>query len=557
MLTACGASSDTEVTGTVQQNNPQQPDTQHINQSVSSDGEYELTNNSTSALGTNTNSIRDYGTNLPFIDIFKTARHFSEVDWLTDGNVQYDSQGWPTDLGGGRAGVLMLTQFEPGMAPSGHYTVLYEGDGDLQYQKMASLVSHQPGRDIIDVQLDRDYAIELLITRSNPGNPVRNIHVLLPGGVCASDITARVDGASACPNNDYLSFEDNYEQLLFNPAYLDYMKDFKVIRFMDMMRSNDSDVKDWSDWVKYDDAVWSSKIGDTPGQNRTGVPVEVMVKLANIVNADPWFTLPHQASDDFNRRFASYVRDNLKPTLQAHIEYSNEVWNGIFDQYDYAKARGQQLNLDADANIAGYKYYARRSVEIFRLWEDVFGGTARLKRIIGSHAARTYLSDTYLSYENTAQYTDALAIAPYFGGDIGNISSIRSVEEVFSALENTYTLASDTIEAQFTKASEYGVELVAYEGGQHLVDWNTSSNEDGPNPYLFAANRDPRMGVMYDRYLRDWKNMGGHTFVQFTSPRKWGRSGSWGIKEYLTQPANEAPKYTAVVDFIHNNPVWW
>ena len=75
------------------------------------------------------------------------------------------------------------------------------------------------------------------------------------------------------------------------------------------------------------DAVW---VGHA-------VPVEIMVMIANKLNVDPWFTIPHCANDlhgstsvadPFTRQFAQYVHDNLNSNLKAYVEYSNETWNG-------------------------------------------------------------------------------------------------------------------------------------------------------------------------------------------------------------------------------------
>ena len=63
-----------------------------------------------------------------------------------------------------------------------------------------------------------------------------------------------------------------------------------------------------------------------------GVPIEVMIDLANTLHVDPWFCMPHQASDDYVRQFATLVHARLDPALHPHIEYSNEVWNTGFAQ---------------------------------------------------------------------------------------------------------------------------------------------------------------------------------------------------------------------------------
>ena len=62
--------------------------------------------------------------------------------------------------------------------------------------------------------------------------------------------------------------------------------------------------------------------------------------LANDLQADPWFTLPHLADDDLVRTYAEIVRDGLDPGLRAHVEFSNEIWNWQFAQAHWAEAQG-------------------------------------------------------------------------------------------------------------------------------------------------------------------------------------------------------------------------
>ena len=66
--------------------------------------------------------------------------------------------------------------------------------------------------------------------------------------------------------------------------------------------------------------------------------------------------------------------------LKIYVEYSNEVWNGQFKQSKYAGEQGQKLGFGEKPWEAAWHYTAYRSVEIFRIWEDVFGGRERLVR---------------------------------------------------------------------------------------------------------------------------------------------------------------------------------
>ena len=101
------------------------------------------------------------------------------------------------------------------------------------------------------------------------------------------------------------------------------------------------------------------------------------------------------------------------------------------------------------------------------------------------------------------------------------------------------------------------MKLIAYEGGQGLVDFTTKTDDEFPNPLLFAANRDQRMQGIYTNFLSGWKTEGGDLMMLYTAPRTFTKHGPWGLKEYITQPANAAPKYQAVLNFINQVPCWW
>src|SRR5258708_5381184 len=57
------------------------------------------------------------------------------------------------------------------------------------------------------------------------------------------------------------------------------------------------------------------------------------------------------------------------------------------------------------------------------------------------------------------------------------------------------------------------------------------------------ANRDPRMGALYQRYLQNWAEAGGGLFMHLLDCSNTPNMGNWGALEYLTQPRSQAPKY--------------
>ncbi len=339
----------------------------------------------------------------------------------------------------------------------------------------------------------------------------------------------------------------------------------------------------WEQRTLMDDAVWGGS-HRTDQTEKHGVPIEVLVKLANTVHADPWFNLPHNADDDYIEEFAEYVYDELDHNLKAWVEYSNETWNGRFWGAYYVRAKGRLLELDADKNPfrEGFRYYSKRSVEIFNIWEEAFPDSNRLIRVVGSYQNSADLSRNILEYEGAHEYIDALAVAPYFHAcstrqhrDCKNplnvpmlLPDATSVDEIFEALENPsdpYAVPATfkLIKMQAAIAEKYDIDLVAYEGGAHLaVDWSdknsTTEKKEQLNELYAQANKDPRMGELYLRLLESWKTEGGTAFNLFNMPQTSHRWGSWGIKTHLNQPRKEAIKYDAAMQFQEKHgKCWW
>ncbi|WP_026154829.1 sugar-binding protein [Thiolinea disciformis] len=516
--------------------------------------------NANSAMGSNTNEVLEYDSSVPFIDLFKASLPFREsVPFLTKGQIEYDDYGWPKYIApGAQAGTRLVHRLPAGTIPRGYYIVLYQGEGKIEYGLDASLVESQPGRDVIliDPGKDNEYSVKLEIKATNPNNYIRNIHVVPEGGICASNPFRRVSGASQCERRDYLTFEHNHAKIIFNPDYLTFMKDYKVIRFMNMSGITRNPTRAWSDRNLVEQATWGGSEGVR------GAPLEVMVELANRLNADPWFNIPHAADNDYVRRYAEYVRAHLNPNLKIYLEYSNETWNGIFSQHAYMKQGGQQLNLDPVPHVAGYKFYSQRSVEIFGIFEQVFGGKERLVRLMAGLTGNPEMTQTMLAHKDAFRHTDAFAIAPYITGNINDLRRSTNVNDIFRAMMDKKAGHSlprvlEFIGKQSALTEKFGVDLIAYEGGQHLIDDATKTDTQHPNPLFAQANRHPQMGSIYKQLLAGWKQAGGKMFVHFSSPRTYGRFGYVGTKEYITQPDAQAPKQQAIASFIKANPCWW
>jgi len=527
---------------------------------------YPTTGSSQSPLGINTNELFEQDASIPFIDLFRAATPFHEnircrakdQPCLTSAQVEYDQQGWPKKLNGGKAGVFFLRNIPIEALPQGDYSVLYDGKGEIEYLQNVEVVSRHKGEDVIrfTARADNFMTAALHITQSDPSHPLKNIRIIMPGGICSDNPFKHVASATSCRDSDYLDFKTYYASITFNPDYLDFMKDFGVVRFMPMSGITRNPVEQWEQRNKMDKATWGGIYGSR------GAPLEIQIKLANLLNADPWLNVPHAADDNYMRQFASYVKAHLSSKLTPHIEYTNEAWNSNFVHNEHMQKMGIAQKLDQDALQAGYKFYAKRSVEFFNIWQDVHGRDDPVVRIIGGWDTRPDIGGIILAYNNTYESVDALAIAPYVGGNLRGFRAAKTVDDIFHLLtdEQSYRSLPKIIEEigkQAKLAHTFGVRLIAYEGGQGLVDWATKDYTQHPNPLFFASNRDPRMTDLYNDLYQQWRGVGADLFVAFSAPRSCNWSGCWGLKEHIRQDPTTAPKLVASLNFINENKRWW
>jgi hypothetical protein len=299
-----------------------------------------------------------------------------------------------------------------------------------------------------------------------------------------------------------------------------------------------------------------------------------MVELANLSDKSPWFTMPHQATDDFIRNFATVVRDNLLPSLTVYVEYSNEVWNSAFPQAAWVEARGMtewagSLESSFTKRI---NWYGKRSAEVCDIWKSVFGGSPQqVVCVMASQAANSWTASEALSCPlwNEAPCAQhgigALAIAPYMGDYLGQEenaevvagwgASAAGLTKLFAELSLGGEIAGgpaggalaqsmEWIGVNKAVATSFGIPLVSYEGGQHLVGVGSASNDDILTNLFSTANRDPRMGSLYTEYLEGWESHGGGLFMHFTDIGSYSRYGSWGALELIGQETS--PKYDAL-----------
>jgi hypothetical protein len=509
--------------------------------------------NDGSIIGTNLSLPADFSAEFIFIDAFKTSREWISGTILEfdDGrSIDQDANGWVRSLLPEQIARTLMFWELTDRYPAGTYIVLYEGSGVIEYRFAATKDedASAPGRDVITVDPSVG-GIELDIVETNPQNYIRNIRVIMPGGSSPEAPFQWFVDAEHSPFKSFVPFEESFDELVFHPAFLASIRNYKLIRFMDWMYTNGSTQEDFADRPVVTAARWSE----------TGIPLEIMCLLANRLHADPWFNIPHRATDDYISKVAALIRDRVVPGLNVHVEYSNEVWNSIFEQQAYAMEQGLAQELDPDAFTAAILFYSQRTVDVMTIFEEVFGGADRLVRVMGSQAPNTGISSDELLFNNAAAHIDALAIAPYFGGEFGSpenegTTAAMSLDELFKQMEATSLPdAISTMTAQAATAAKFNVRLISYEGGQHLAGVGPAQSNAAINTLFDAANRDPRMGEIYSAYLEAWTQATDGIFVHYLNCLGYSEFGRWGALEFLEQPREEAPKFDAIQTFIDAN----
>jgi len=348
---------------------------------------------------------------------------------------------------------------------------------------------------------------------------------------------------------------------LFQAAYLDGLRPFHALRFMDWINTNGSTQTEWSDRV--------TPASYTQG-GEGGICFEYAIDLCNELDADAWVCVPAMASDDYIRRMARLWRDNLEAGRRIYLEYSNEVWNWMFSQANWvvnnAPGAADAYVPAALASIAAAgsghpEKDAYMMARVFRIWREEFGSGAA-DRIVNLATGQHFWTDNsrrileYL-FTKTDLKCDAFAIGGYFNfteeehnrwnADPGRVTPDMILDETARRLplSDQFTRESAAI------AAAYGVPFLVYEGGQHMQPW--MQGEWGYNAALYEAQVHPKMYQLYLRNFRTETDVDCQLFMAFNymGARK-SRWGSWGHLESLdmvgTGYASTAPKYQALLD---------
>jgi len=321
---------------------------------------------------------------------------------------------------------------------------------------------------------------------------------------------------------------------------------------MGMQETNTSDIRTWADRRDTNDIRQGSGIEGSPSEPlANGMSVEYMVQLANDLDADAWFNMPHMADDTFVRNFATYVRDHLEPGRKAYVEWSNEIWNFGWG-FEASQWVMGQTRLPQNAGLDNWQVAGREAKRDLDIWSDVFSGqTNRLVRVAAGWAANDWVTNRVV--ESMAGSFDAIAIAPYFSPNDDQRGSYTAATTVDTILADTRAAVAESVgwvRNHQNLANTWGttlgrdIKLLAYEGGPHM------DGRGGPYQNAFyAAVNDPRMGDIERDYLRALDAEGMDLYVDFQFTGQAGASpwGDFAKLHRMDEPLETASRYNAVV----------
>ncbi len=496
-------------------------------------------------------------------DTFSVMNLFHGADaWITfdaQGNeqrnlVSVDEKGWLTELPivDGVPQSVFANIFYTRVVPAGDYIVEWKGEGTLSsYSPMESLGDNKFRIKFEGSSQTNESGITLFIESTDPNNT----------GDYIRDISIYQE-----KHADLIAMGET-----FDPKWFQAIDDFRVLRTHDWQGTNFSKVTDLTpNNVTSDQAFWV--------REDRGMPIELLVKVANDARSDLWINIPHLATDDYMRGVAAYVKENLSKDLRVYVEYTNEYWTDIFDQHPYLNARGAELF--GNAPFANAQAYGARAAEMTLIFKEVFGTeqprlfptvtlnhnafntdeaitmlTTPANVAIGGISPldagiRHLATDGYFSWFNTSPNIDEM-VDMWIAEPDGGFDSARDF--LIDQLNTDLAPAWATGRAL---ADQYNLGFGVYEGGALLLN---GIDFLGGNPkytnFNQAVQLSSEMREVYEAALTAWRQIGSGPFTWYADTGRAGAIGDYG----LWNAPNFVPELRteAIIAANANNPAWW
>jgi hypothetical protein len=334
---------------------------------------------------------------------------------------------------------------------------------------------------------------------------------------------------------------------LFGSQFEDFLSSFTGVRFMDFLATNGNIATNWTDRV-LPGAVSQYQAQSGYGWQGKGGSLEFLVALANETGKDVWINVPVRASDDFVTKLAQLIAfgsDGVNPytsaqaapvfpplnsNLKAYIEYSNEIWNTGFAQFNEnvslaeAEVNAGNSPLAYDGSTRWFVWERRRVVErtaeISTLFRSVVGDAGMMTRIrpvfewqYGDTSMTTAVGLDFLEdfFDNADGKTHVAEPHPaqYFlwGGGAGWYISPKNQDASSAQAILASGITNPSTETDALWATAFGLHEMGYEGGFNVGGDNPSALQLSANTASGAAA--PTAAALGEFF----GNGGGYPFV--------------------------------------------
>ncbi len=475
----------------------------------------------------------------------------------TADQLNYDERGWPTSLPviDGAATGIWANVFYSNVYPATRFILEWDGKGSVVPFQDYTVID---GNHVL-IEYEADYV-------DDSGAPTRD-------GITIFIEESDSDGTGDYVRNIKLYREDDVDLIAagerFRPEWINAIDDFRMIRTHDFQYTNFPQTVDWTRNVhSADQAVW--------GVEGRGVPYEIFVDLANEIRSDLWVNMPHTASEGYLRAAAEYLKANLDPDLKLQVEFSNEYFTTIFDQYAFFVAGGEAAF--GAAPHAAAQFYATQAVRTAKIFDSVFAEDPDRVKIVVTTDSASFLSDEARTLLTAPAAVAAGGTAPIAAGidvlgtdgylswwtpDIGEeiLGWMEDADGGFGAardylLDQLFTDLVPSWQAGRALADEFGLEFQIYEGGTLLLNGSDYAAADPRlTDFALSFSNSAEAAALYDTMLAEWAKVGSGPFMWYSDT---GAPGPWGYYGHF-DPVTFAPSPRGL-EIMQDNaerPAWW
>ena len=360
---------------------------------------------------------------------------------------------------------------------------------------------------------------------------------------------------------------------LFTNQTLAMSGKFAVTRFMDQVGANNSTQVNWSD-------------RPLPGAwNQSPLAYEYVVAYGNAANTDIYVNVPARATPAYFTNLANLIRygsDGVNPYttpqtspaypplnagLHVYLEWSNEVWNGGFQQFhdNYDAVAADQsannaewlvLNFDGAAAQNIYTGCWRRIAYQGKALSDAFrsvygdaamppNATATVRPLLMFQAGNgqatggtqlQFLDDFFNNSDGVAHVAAPHPVSYFFWGGGGatyynsNDDTASTVDALFaSGIPDTGYAATNQADTALVKG--YGLKRIAYEGGWSVYNGSNGFSSDAGTAAALAKF-DPRATTAQQSAQTTFQQAGGDLNIFYTSS-SWAPTYIWSLTDQI------------------------